>query len=424
MINQQLIENYDRILCGVSGGADSIALAHSLKQLEKSRDITVFACHLNHKTRGEESLRDLRFTENFCKMHDIPFYFEEIDIVLDKSQGFEASARQIRYDFFNRAAKHFNANKIATAHNADDNLETILLNISRGTGLKGLCGIPLSRQNIVRPILHKTRAEIEQYLSENGVDFIIDSSNNTDDYSRNKIRHHILPVLNEINTKATQNAFIMSKTVLLDEDYFQCVTNEVFPQIVQFDVDKYVVDIEKLLNLHHSIAYRVLNSILSNFEKTLSSSFFDKIVEKCRSKNTSFCLDLYKDVEIFREYGTIIFKAKTFQKQKLDFIVENDQIIIFTNKFNNLFINYTADYDKIDFSTLSVTNKLQGDEIRLNGGRKSLKKLFIDKKIPQKLREFVPVLRDKNGIVCVCFIGVDINRQSKNNKNILFRSNL
>ncbi len=158
MINEELIENCDKIVCGVSGGADSIALVYALKKLEETCNIQVFACHLNHKMRGLESTRDLNFTIDFCKTHSIPIYFEEIDIPLDKKIGFEASARQIRYDFFNRALEHFSANKIATAHNCDDNLETILLNISRGTGLRVLCGIPIVIENIISHILHKTRA--------------------------------------------------------------------------------------------------------------------------------------------------------------------------------------------------------------------------------------------------------------------------
>lgn len=422
MINTNLLEKNDKILCGVSGGADSIALVYSLKLIEKSLGIKVFACHLNHKTRGDESTRDLKFTENFCKTHDIPFYFEEIDIILDKTQGFEASARNIRYDFFNRACAYFSANKIATAHNCDDNFETILLNISRGTGLRGLCGIPHVRENIIRPILHKTRSEIEIFLKENNIDFIVDSSNNTDDYSRNKIRHHVLPILQEINTKSTQNAYIMSKSANLDEEFLNSVSKNAYSDIVTLEIDSFYVNIDKLLKIHQSISYRVLNTVLNSFDKTLTHTFFNKIISMCQGKNPSFYLDLYKDVEIFREYGTIIFRTKNNVIQDLALDVKSDKIIITSNKFNNLSITYSVDYDKIDFSTLIISNRKPSDQIELIGGRKTLKKLFIDKKIPQRLREFVPVLRDKNGIICVCFIGVDINRKSKNDKNIIFRS--
>ncbi|MFI3114619.1 MAG: tRNA lysidine(34) synthetase TilS [Clostridia bacterium] len=423
MINLELIENYDKIVCGVSGGADSIALVHSLKQLEKTQNIQVFACHLNHKTRGEESVRDLNFTIDFCKAHSIPIYFEEIDIPVDKKLGFEATARKIRYDFFERALNHFRANKIATAHNCDDNLETILLNISRGTGLKGLCGIPHTRNNIIRPILHKTRCEIEDYLKLNSIDFIIDSSNNTDDYSRNKIRHHVLPILNEINTKATQNSYIMSNIVFEDDSFLNEISLEEYKKIVYNDLNCYKINIADVLKLHKSICYRVLNLIFKKLNSNLTYTNFYKILEMCEKKNPSFSLDFNKYIEIFREYDTIVFRENLEIVEKTTFQVLDSEIFIDTNMFENLHKSYKVDFKKIDLNTLEIGSKQIGDTICLSGGTKTLKKLFIDKKIPQKLRAFVPVLRDKHGIICVCFIGVDLRRMSKNNKeNIIFRS--
>ncbi|MBO6014303.1 MAG: tRNA lysidine(34) synthetase TilS [Oscillospiraceae bacterium] len=220
-----LIARYDmfpkrsRVLCAVSGGADSMALLHWMKQNEEKLQLTVLAAHFEHGIRGEESMRDQCFVERFCRDRHIPLITGCGKVPAYASEnglGLEEAARNLRYAFLERTAAEERCDRIATAHNADDNTETVLLNLIRGAGAAGLCGIPPVRGIIVRPLLSTTREEIECYLEENGVPHVEDSSNESDACSRNLLRHHVMPVLKEINP-AVERAVLRSGELLRDD---------------------------------------------------------------------------------------------------------------------------------------------------------------------------------------------------------------
>ena len=222
-----LISRYDmlpkgsRVLCAVSGGADSMALLHWMKQNEEKLEITVLAAHFEHGIRGEESLRDQRFVESFCRERDIPVFTGRGDVPVYASEnglGLEEAARDLRYAFLEEAAEQNHCDRIATAHNADDNAETVLLNLIRGAGTAGLSGIPPVRGIIVRPLLSTTREEIEQYLESNGIPHVEDSSNGTDACSRNLLRHHVMPVLKEINPAVERAVLRTGELLRVDEE--------------------------------------------------------------------------------------------------------------------------------------------------------------------------------------------------------------
>lgn len=422
MINKNLIKSGDKILCCVSGGADSIAMLYDLYTQKNLLNIELFACHLNHKTRNGESDRDMNFVIDFCKKLNIKLLVEEKEVKNLKNQGFEASARNIRYDFFQKAKIHFGANKIATAHNAQDNLETILLNITRGTGLQGLCGIPEIRQDIIRPILKITRDKIIDYLLKNNIQYIIDSSNNTDDYSRNKIRHHAIKTLLEINPKAVENTTKMSCILKNDNDFLNDLAQK--EDTRKFITNGFYYNICDIKNLHTSLSYRVLNHSLKDFSINLSFENFTKIIDLCNSNNPSAKLNLYNNIEIFRKYDTINFRNINDTAEILNLSIFENEIIIETNKLENLNISYSLDCDFIDIDSIYISKKETNDRFNYKIGSKSLKKAFIDKKIPQNIREFIPILRDKNGIISICYLGIDYKRQTNKNKKmkITFRS--
>ena len=203
-----LVSRYDmlpkgsRVLCAVSGGADSMCLLHWLHSNAEALGISVTAAHFEHGIRGEESMRDMDFVQDACEAMGVGLFIGRGNVpeyAQKKAIGLEEAARELRYEFLEKTSEENGFDRIATAHNADDNAETVIFNLARGSGAAGLCGIPPVRGIIVRPLLETTRSEIENYNEANGVSHIEDSSNSSQQYSRNRIRLQIMPVLREIN---------------------------------------------------------------------------------------------------------------------------------------------------------------------------------------------------------------------------------
>jgi len=211
------------ITVGLSGGADSVFLLTVLKELQPRFGYALHAVHVNHNLRGEESVRDESFCRSLCSRLNIPLKTVSCDVQAyanENKLSTEEAARNVRYAVFSELQ-----GKTATAHNADDNLETAVLNLTRGTAVKGLAGIPPVRGNIIRPILTVTRAEIEEYLSENGIDFITDSSNLTLDYTRNKIRHKIIPEMQKLNASLQKTSVATLETLRLENGFIESQTD-------------------------------------------------------------------------------------------------------------------------------------------------------------------------------------------------------
>ena len=207
-MDTKLLPRDGLILCAVSGGADSMYLLARLREL----GYTVAAGHYNHGLRGTEADRDEAFVRDFCAARGIPFVSEKGDVAAfaaEQGMGTEAAARTLRYAFLERAADDLGAAVIATAHTAGDNAETVLLHLARGSGLKGLGGIPPKRGRVVRPMLDVTRAEVESYLAEHDIKYVTDSTNGEDDYARNRVRHGAVPALETVNPAFLRTAGMM-----------------------------------------------------------------------------------------------------------------------------------------------------------------------------------------------------------------------
>ena len=189
----EMVQPGDTVICAVSGGADSMALLWGLWLLKEKLGITVEAAHFDHNLRGEESKRDAEFVRNFCDFHDIPLHLGSGNVV-PGPKGLEAAAREARYAFL----RSLNGT-IATAHTADDNAETVLMHLIRGSGLRGLGGVTPRSEGLIRPMLDVTRAEVEAFLSENYIRHVEDSSNGGDEFLRNRLRHHVMPLLKAEN---------------------------------------------------------------------------------------------------------------------------------------------------------------------------------------------------------------------------------
>lgn len=390
-----LIEAGDTVTVGLSGGADSVALLLSLLDLKDELGISVKAAHLNHMLRGDESNRDEEFVRNLCHKLNVECVIKHVNVLeISKNQklSVELAARQARYDFFDSLDS-----KIATAHSADDNLETIIYNLSRGTGIKGLCGIPAKRGRIIRPLLECTREENEHCCIVHGVEFVTDSSNLTDDYSRNKIRHLVVPVLKEINSGAVQNAIRSSKLLIADNDFLFSEAMKAYDEIQNLSNN-----VDELLKLHPAILSRVLKIMAEKHGVSLDSRHIDLMVKAVLSKIGCVQLapDLYFKVnnlkaEFCEKPIAISFKTYIY--------FETDK-----EKINNLLLKSAIDYDKIS-GELKLRNRCAGDKITIFGRdvTKSLKKLFNEAEIPLHLRDTWPIAVDDNGVVWVYRLGVD-----------------
>lgn len=256
----QMIQKGDRIIAALSGGADSVTLLHCLKGLKEQLGFELYACHVNHNLRGEDSDSDQLFAEKLCEKMQVPLRVFSVNVLeaMEKHTGVEEKARALRYEAFSEEAERLGA-KVATAHNSCDNTETVLLNMLRGTGLKGLCGIPAVRDYLIRPLILCSRSEIEAYCTENGLDFVTDKTNFSTDYTRNKIRIELLPKLLQINPSLHEGISRMTNSLTEDSVFLENIAKE---KLNEAKLGEYVYDNEKLASLPRPILTRIISIML------------------------------------------------------------------------------------------------------------------------------------------------------------------
>lgn len=253
--------DFVNVAAALSGGADSVSLLRALSDCANTLGITVYACHLNHGLRGEESDADEHFCKLLCEKLQIPLYIKRIDVAAlqNKHEGLENAARRARYAFF-REIHDLKDAVIATAHTASDNAETVLLNLARGTGLRGLCGIPPRRGFLIRPLLNVTREDVERYLETLGQDFVTDRTNFCEDFTRNKIRMNVVPRLEEINPSFERTVARMCVTSREDSDFLE----ELADRALTESKSGRGYDAAKIHALPEAVKSRVVRKILEN----------------------------------------------------------------------------------------------------------------------------------------------------------------
>ena len=380
---QGLISPGDSIVCAVSGGADSMALLWAMYLLKEEWGLELSAAHFNHHLRGAESDRDEQFVRDFCAGYGIPLYVGSGEIVPGK-KGLEAAARDARYAFLRTLP-----GKIATAHTADDNAETILMRLVRGTGLKGLGGISPVNGNVIRPMLSVTRADVEAFLEEYAVSHIEDSSNSGDAFLRNRLRHNVMPLLKEENPRLSENLSAMALRLRQDE--------QALSELAAFEGPPQV---EVLRNMAPAVRARALESFLKDCGVKEPEAVHIRQAEALVfSDNPSARADFPGGITIGRNYGI------------LEVVPVAEQILCnFTCAPAETIINTADTFTVHPVGEIFVRSRQSGDAIRLPGGTKTLKKLFIDRKIPASRRESIPILCDDLGILGIPGIGVNLDR--------------
>ncbi|MFR5684327.1 MAG: tRNA lysidine(34) synthetase TilS [Clostridia bacterium] len=258
----ELIKYGDNIVVGVSGGPDSMTLLNVLCSLKETLQIHLFVAHINHQIR-KEAKQDEEYVKDFCAAHQIPFFVLEKDVMqLAKEQkiGTEEAGRKVRYDFFEEICKKVNASKIATAHTANDQAETILMNLMRGSGTNGLKGIQVKRGKYIRPLLEITRQEIEQYCQKQQLNPRIDQTNQENVYTRNRIRNELIPYIEKnFNPSIVTSLNRLSEIVKEQEEYMEKVVEKAYLEIMlEQNGEKIVLDLKKFTSLEIVIKKRIL----------------------------------------------------------------------------------------------------------------------------------------------------------------------
>lgn len=398
-----------KVLCAVSGGADSMCLLHWLNAEKEALGIYIAAAHYEHGIRGKESLRDCRFVESYCRENGIELLTEHGAVpqyAAQHSLSIEEAARELRYTFLSRAARQLGCDVIATAHNLNDNAETVLFHLARGGGAEGLSGIPPVRGNIVRPLLALSREEIEQYLKEHDVAYVEDSTNASDQYSRNSIRHRVVPVLNEINPVFAEAVFRTSCILREDEECLSSLAEKFLTEYF----DGASVPLEEFCALHTSVAARVVRGLCP---QQLSRRHVEEVLKIAQQQELQ-----YADVPGLRiraEQGRLYFTEDVSLRLPERELIPGTELLlpeaglkilsefsVYHGEVHDLFNTLYLSCDEI-YGRISVGARCPGDSLRIRGRgcSKTLKKLFTENGYPQQKRNLTPVLRDEKGLLAV-----------------------
>ncbi len=392
---QALLSPGDKVIAAVSGGADSVAMLFALYLLRDELGITLEAAHFNHHLRGAESDRDEAFVTDFCGRYDIPLHLGSGRIVPGK-KGLEAAARDARYAFLRRLP-----GKVATAHTADDNAETVLMRLIRGTGLKGLGAIAPVSGNVIRPMLTVTRDDVEAFLEEYALPHVEDSSNGTDDFLRNRIRHGILPLMRAENPRIGENLSAMALLLRQDEACLQAMIPE-----------EQVPDVSRLKAMEPALRRRALERFLkAQGVREPEQIHILQAEQLLYHWSPSAAMQFPGGVTIGRQYDRLVRLECAPELPETRLSVPGETCI-----GGKRFVSeYATDLEERPDSVLvcpagvlTVRSRRSGDTMRLPGGTRSLKKMYIDRKIPASQRAAVPVLADDRGVLAVFGIGTDI----------------
>ena len=421
------------VLAAFSGGADSTVMLCILSSLCRERGIALHAFHVNHMIRGKEADRDEEFCREFCRVNGIEFASVRIDIpslAAKEQKGLEETARKYRYAALERCCSENGVKKIATAHNANDNLETILFNIARGSGLAGICGIPPVRGNIIRPLIRASKEDILEFARRADIPYVTDSTNSDPAYSRNRIRMRVIPELQKINSRAIMNAARLSENAagalsFIDEEAKKHRDTDGVPE---------------LLSLHPALLYRVLEqryksaggdsleavhikaitrlmavgagessvSLPGGLCAIIRKGRLGIVPEEEKEDAPAFAHELSKGENVIPETGDCLFLTNDRKSASL-FLKEKKNIY-------KSFIQVEINCDIID-GRIYARSREPGDSYRFRGMTRSVKKLLSASDIDRRQKERLPFLCDRKGILWIPGFPVRDKEKTENEHN-------
>lgn len=409
--NRNLISENDKILIAFSGGPDSMFLYYILKTLQKEYNLKISLIYINHNLRDDVD-NDIKIVTNFAKENGVKLYVKKINVkkyAKDNKKSIELAARELRYEMINKTLMEIGYNKIATGHNLDDNVETLVFRLIRGTSIKGLKGIPIKRGNIIRPILHFEKTEIIKFLDEKKVKYVIDYTNFENDYTRNYIRNEIFPMFFNVNSN-----FKLKINELIEELNYNKTSKNKRLLIEKLEEKKVKLTREKINNIYDSL--------------------YDSEDELKKDGAKEF--EIGENLVLRKKYDRIeiVSKKEKNEKEKNETIKLNTQkkwnsfeIGIFNGE-NKILLNEYKKSNKIKFYEIKLNKKvdeikirarIDGDRIKLkNVGYKKIKKILIDKKISKWERDEIPIILYENEILSVGDISISEHLEKINIEKI------
>ena len=405
-----MLNRGDGVVLGLSGGPDSVCLFFVLLALKSEYDLTIEAVHINHMIRGTDADEDEEYVRGLCQEFDVPLKALRIDIpslASASGRSIEEEARIARYEAFEDAAnmlrdKGFNT-KIAVAHNADDNAETVLFHMARGTGLDGMCGIAPVRDGIIRPLLAVPKKDILEFLESNEIAYCIDATNNQVDYDRNRIRHNIMPELNLINDKALEHIFDMTERLSQVAEYISFEAKGLLQMAKQEDGS---LRKRAISTAPRVIASQAIKEYLSSFmpyQKDVSAVHIDSILDLLNEDGERQVQLPYKKTLIISYEKLYVIDKEESEEKKVNPRFEYREFA-YEKAMNYPKETYTKwfDCDRI-MANVVIRTRAEGDYLVIDseGNRKSIQDYFVDEKIPRHMRDTVPLVCDGNHVMWV-----------------------
>lgn len=430
-----MIDMSDTVVAGVSGGADSVALLHILKRLTLVFSFNLVAAHLNHMLRGDDAKKDEEHVKLICKEWGVPFFTKRTDVrelVKELKISEEEAGRKARYQFFKELLKALKADKLALAHHKDDRVETIFHNIIRGTGTHGLKGISFVRDGfVIRPLLDVSKTEILNYCKEENISYREDSSNNNLNYTRNRLRHGLIPFIRDnFNPNIADTILRMSDIVGEEDCFLEQYCSELLPTLFFYEKNKAQVDLDRFNRLHLALKRRLLRMVISGF----MGEFFcielvhiDNVIAMFSNAKKVAILELPGCLKASKAYGygwiatghnVLTLEPFEYHLYLPGSVIIHEANVIVSAEFkekNRIPLGKNPvhiDADKL-CGSLVVRNRKIGDRFKPLGmkNEKKLKEFFIDWKVPRDERDFIPLVSDNRNIIWVA--GYQINDDYK-----------
>lgn len=399
---------YKRVIIGFSGGADSSALLHYFKD----RAQCVVCVHVNHMIRAEEADRDEAFCRSVCEKYNIELVCHKIDIptlARERRQGLEQVARDERYRIFHEELLSRGFDAILTAHNANDNTESVIFNLVRGSGANGLTGIKGVNGKILRPLLFTTREQILEYCARHAIEYVTDSTNAQTEYTRNFIRHEVIPSLLKINPSLNTAITRLTSSLRTDEEFI-LLSAQAF---IDNSCQNGKIPLEEFNACHDSVKARVLKLLA---QENLDYNAISLCIDFLRNSKCGDLINLCKGVSLKREKAYAVF-IKTDTLTSVSFNIRLTQGLNYLDGVGDVIAYMTDDVpaDKELYVTLYLKNisgeliarsRIDGDTIRHGKMTKKVKKLMLEKQIPSHLRDRIPIICDDNGIVAIPSVAI------------------